>query len=324
MTMANGRMVEVLAFGLTLTGIVGALASPFYLEVESVESRVAPRTTVHTLTGVVEDGCWTEDEVHGANYWNRSFRPARPVLQVGEPVMLRLKSADVVHSFYSPGLGIGPVEVYPGRVQELLVTPKTAGIFGYYCTTVCGSSHFGMRGVLVVQGEGTPTMVESSLLNNAGQYWLKPPPPPSASLVEQGEWLFHQKGCVTCHGLEGRGGVVNDNYINDFVPPLNTIARKMFFSAPEDVQTIVKLMEKGVPLESRAKSPPVERFGAILTQFRYFRTVIRKGNPGVKKDPKGPAPPLQMPAWEHWLSGDNMDSIIAYLLSQQSWDDVEG
>lgn len=311
----TGQAVESAAIVATALGILAAVFLPFYHEARNVQRNVPPGAQVITLTGVAATGTWTEDEVTGTNYWRRDFVAARPVLRVGQPTLFRLKSADVIHSFYVPRLGVGPVEVEPGHVVEILVTPRVEGVLGYYCPLMCGGPHFAMRGVVIVQGDGhVPAVPEAA---DTGKYWLAPSPPAGASRVERGRWLLHQKGCSTCHGWEGQGGVPNDNYINDTIPALNTLARKMLLFYPEDVAAIVQAMERGKSLESLADDPPVPRFGAVLAQYNSVLDVIRKGRTPGKKDPEGPQPPLQMPAWQYRLTQEEIDSIITYLLAVQ-------
>lgn len=320
--MTSLKVAEITAVVLTLGGIVGATAVPFYYEAASVEKQIPSAGQVVTLTGVGHDGVWTDEEVTGANYWTRSFRPARPALEVGKRALLRLKSADVVHTFYLPALGIGPVEVYPGHVAEVAVTPQEEGVFEYYCRTVCGTPHFGMRGVVIV-GSEDPEATAGRPAERV-EYWREPPPPEDAGLVRRGEWMFRQKGCITCHGPAGRGGVPNWNYVKDTVPALNTLAETMFLFSPEDVHFVVEQLEQRVPLESLEQDAPLPRFSVVLAQYESIRNVIRRGNAAGKKDPKGPAPPLEMPAWESRLSDADIDAIIAYLLTQQRREAAEG
>lgn len=316
------KITEILAVLATIMGIVGATAWPFLHEAKAVQGRLPSEVKVITLTGVASAGTWTDEEVRGINYWNYTFRPARPVLHVGQAALLRFKSADVTHTFYAPGLGVAPVEVYPGHVVEVLVMPKKEGVFEYYCntTTVCGESHFGMRGEIVVRN-GSPPPPPSS--PSIGRYWLEPPPPARASRVERGKWLFHQKGCFTCHGPGGRGGVRNWNYIKGTVPALNTLAERLMLSDREDANVIVAQLEQGVALESLSNSPPIARFNVFLAQYRAIRDVIRKGSPPGKKDPRGPIPPLEMPTWGHKLSEADINAIIAYLMTLQPWEEEE-
>lgn len=303
---------EIVAVAVTVIGLLAATFVPFSHEAASVGDQAPPGTRIITLTGIASGGVWTEEAVTGSNYWQRGFRPARPVLEVGKPTLFRLKSADVVHSFCVPALGIGPIEVYPGRVEEVLVTPRTEGVFGHFCTTMCGDPHFGMRGVIIVAGPGhDPGRPDADVVE---AYWESPAPASGATLAERGRWLFHQKGCMTCHGAGGRGGIHNYNYVKDTVPALDTLSEKLFLFFPEDVEAIVDAIAAGVPLQSLDDDPPVPRFRAVLAQYESVRNVILKGNPAGRKDPDGPLPPLEMPAWRYRLSDRDVDAILAYLL----------
>ena len=70
------------------------------------------------------------------------------------------------------------------------LTPREQGVFPYYCTTVCGRPHFGMRGVIEVREGNAP--LEAGTHGETGRYWLLPPPDAGASVVERGRWLW---GC---------------------------------------------------------------------------------------------------------------------------------
>jgi mono/diheme cytochrome c family protein len=53
-------------------------------------------------------------------------------------------------------------------------------------------------------------------------------------LVALGSYLYLEKGCVTCHGIEGQGGIANPNSVNSPVPAHNTTAQKLFLASPDD------------------------------------------------------------------------------------------
>lgn len=65
-------------------------------------------------------------------------------LQEGRPVILEMRSADVIHSFWAPGL-MGKRDVLAGRTTRLTFTPDTAGTFMGQCAEFCGESHANMR-----------------------------------------------------------------------------------------------------------------------------------------------------------------------------------
>ncbi len=149
--MSTPRVAERVAIILTVLGTGGAVAAPFY-------TGRTDSGQVITLTAVASQGVWTEETVHGANYW-RPLRAAMPVVQAGREVVIRLQSADDEHGFTIPELGVGPIKVEAGHVAEVRFTPQVPGRYAYQCTTRCGMCHEAMTGSLVVLGPSeTPDM----------------------------------------------------------------------------------------------------------------------------------------------------------------------
>ncbi|MGZ8427642.1 MAG: cytochrome c oxidase subunit II, partial [Candidatus Binatia bacterium] len=89
-------------------------------------------------------------EVSGEQWWWRvRYRPPGAAvvsvaneirLPVGAPVQFHLESPDVVHSFWIPPLG-GKIDMIPGRVTRLVLTPTRSGTFRGACAEYCGTSH---------------------------------------------------------------------------------------------------------------------------------------------------------------------------------------
>ncbi len=73
-------------------------------------------------------------------------------LPVGKPVLLELRSKDVLHSFYVPQFRI-KMDTVPGLVTRLWVTPTETGTFEVLCAELCGIGHFNMQGHLIVESE---------------------------------------------------------------------------------------------------------------------------------------------------------------------------
>ena len=108
----------------------------------------------------------------------------------------------------------------------------------------------------------------------------------------------------------------NRNYLKDTIPRL-AVADLMKLD-PEDVNAVLEPLKRGVRFETLEGSPPVPRFNVVLAQYQSVQQLIRNGNVAGKKDPKRPAPPLNMPRWGRRLTDADIDAIVAYLLSVQS------
>lgn len=67
----------------------------------------------------------------------------------GTPIVLQLRSVDVIHSFYLPNLR-QKVDVVPGTTTHLWFTAKEAGEFEIACAQHCGVHHYKMRGLLTI------------------------------------------------------------------------------------------------------------------------------------------------------------------------------
>jgi cytochrome c oxidase subunit 2 len=68
-------------------------------------------------------------------------------LPVGRTVNFRLRSADVIHSFWTPQLG-GKRDVVTNRTNYLWYTPDSStasSVWNGFCVEYCGSSHANMR-----------------------------------------------------------------------------------------------------------------------------------------------------------------------------------
>ena len=274
---------------------------------------------VITITGVGNRGAWTLKAVNGLNYWWKSFEPATIHLGLNEPVVLRFLSADVFHQFYVPELGIGPVNVDPGYVKEIRFKASKAGVYRYYCTSMCGGCHFYMQGWIVITPPGEkpaePRPIACSLCLPAFQS------PSEADAVALGEYLYQSMGCITCHGPEGRGGVANYNYIKKTVPNHDGTAAKIFLMDADDRQTFLTLIGTRADLANPEKPPDISRYRLVMSRFNAAVELIENGKNAARLDLDGPEPPLQMPAWKHKINRRQIYAIMGYFISLFPSDD---
>jgi cytochrome c oxidase subunit II len=70
-------------------------------------------------------------------------------LPKGKPVVFRIRSLDVVHSFFVPEFS-EKLDAVPGITTTLRVTPTRIGTYPAECTELCGAGHAFMRSTVYV------------------------------------------------------------------------------------------------------------------------------------------------------------------------------
>ncbi len=152
----NSR-TERIALALTLLVLAGLPLVLIGYERIYVPRHVAGARVI-TLTALASDGVWTAEPVNGSNYWRRHFSAVDEIhVRQGENMVLRLTSADVLHSFAIPALNIGPIDVPAGEVREVRFTATGNDPLVFLCWQVCSAAHSKLRGTIVIVGaDGQP------------------------------------------------------------------------------------------------------------------------------------------------------------------------
>src|SRR5215470_7091519 len=73
-------------------------------------------------------------------------------LPVNRPIRVRLRSKDVIHSFFLPNLRVKQ-DAVPGMGIEVGFTPTKIGTYEIACAELCGLGHYRMSAQLVVESE---------------------------------------------------------------------------------------------------------------------------------------------------------------------------
>jgi cytochrome c oxidase subunit II len=115
-------------------------------------------------------------------------------IPVGRPVLLKLESRDVIHSFWAPNLH-GKSDLIPGYSGELTIQADTPGIFRAPCAEYCGAQHANMTLLVVAQRAGDYAAWLSNQTNNAA--------PPASPGAERGRQVFLSAACPSCHTIRG-------------------------------------------------------------------------------------------------------------------------
>ena len=73
-------------------------------------------------------------------------------IPVGMPVLVKLKSADVIHAFWAPLLA-GKTQMIPGLTNQQWLEADAAGVYRGQCTQYCGLQHAHMGFEVIAQDE---------------------------------------------------------------------------------------------------------------------------------------------------------------------------
>ena len=115
-------------------------------------------------------------------------------IPVGMPVEFRLRTADVIHSFWVPSLA-GKLDMIPGRVNAYRFAADKPGIYRGQCAEYCGEQHAKMAFYVVA-------MEQQAFDEWYGSQTL-PAPEPALASTREGAELFLSSGCGACHTVRG-------------------------------------------------------------------------------------------------------------------------
>jgi len=114
-------------------------------------------------------------------------------IPVGQPVVLELQSADVIHSFWVPRLA-GKLDMIPGRRNLMRIQADEPGVYGGQCAEYCGGPHALMGFVVVAH----PRAEFERLLQARLERSAAPAAEDAPDAV-----LFQSAGCAACHRIAG-------------------------------------------------------------------------------------------------------------------------
>jgi cytochrome c oxidase subunit 2 len=119
-------------------------------------------------------------------------------LPLGRTARIDLGAADVIHSFWVPGLA-GKLDMIPGRANSLDVTPRRLGWFRGQCAEFCGAQHAHMAFDVKVD---TPAEFAAWLTAQA-----RAAVAPTDPTMIRGMQVVTQGQCAMCHALRGTPAV---------------------------------------------------------------------------------------------------------------------
>ncbi|WP_061138102.1 cytochrome c oxidase subunit II [Caballeronia fortuita] len=135
---------------------------------------------------------------------------------VGRPVVVSLKAADVIHTFWVPNLH-GKKDMIPGRDATIEFRADKAGVYRGQCAEFCGYEHALMAFQVVAD---PPAQYEAWAARQR-----TPSAAPSEDIAMRGRDVFMGQDCARCHTVRGTDahGTIG--------PDLTHVASRQFIAA---------------------------------------------------------------------------------------------
>ena len=112
-------------------------------------------------------------------------------IPVNRDVRLIMSSEDVIHDFFVPAFRV-KMDVVPGHYNTMWFRATKTGRYHFFCSQYCGTNHAVMGGWVTVM---EPDEYAAWLAGSSG----------AGDPVADGEKLFEQLACSTCHLPDGKG-----------------------------------------------------------------------------------------------------------------------
>jgi cytochrome c oxidase subunit 2 len=176
-------------------GLPVVVLTPLFFYTLDVLGELAPPNQPGRLEVEVVGHQWWWDVHYRLGTPTERLRSANEIhIPVGKRVRVRLRSQDVIHSFWVPRLQ-GKMDLIPGRITTTWIQADTAGVFRGECAEYCGLQHARMAFMVVAHSPADFAR------------WLedqrRPASRPRDSTTALGQQVFLRSACVMCHAVRG-------------------------------------------------------------------------------------------------------------------------
>ena len=177
------------AVGLTAVTLIGLLVASVWTG-RTVASLQASSAVSIAITG---HQWWWEVQYEDAVPSRRVVTANEIHIPTNRPVVFKVTSRDVIHSFWVPNLQ-GKRDLIPGYTTALWMQASRAGAFRGQCAEFCGMQHAHMAFDVVAESDQ-----EFERWLDARRELSRDPP----DTVRRGRDVFMQARCATCHTIRG-------------------------------------------------------------------------------------------------------------------------
>ena len=252
--------------------VIGALVvlTAAILVIFTVSAVVAGRG----LTSPSGPGAITVDVTGYQWWWDFRYQDVTPSdvvssanelhVPVGVPVVLKVQSRDVIHSFWVPNLH-GKRDLIPGIVTHTWIQADEAGVYRGQCAEFCGHQHSKMAF----------NVVASPM--NEFRDWVanqrRPAMQPDTDEERRGRDVFLESTCGLCHTIRGTGAGSRVG------PDLTHIASRLTLAAgtlPNTRENLERWVLDPSSIKPGTRMPPHHNlpaadFRALITYLRSLR-----------------------------------------------------
>jgi cytochrome c oxidase subunit 2 len=185
------RALRVIAVAVSLTGVVlvGLAITDFLAnrELNRVPSdAMRVQVTAHQW--------WWDVEYLNGDASQRVRTANELVIATGRPVLLELRSGDVIHSFWVPSLQ-SKRDLLPGYTNTLALVAARAGNYTGECAEFCGYQHAHMSIDVSARSPQEFEQWRAAQLAEAAE--------PPDDQTRRGRDVFLQSTCRACHAIQG-------------------------------------------------------------------------------------------------------------------------
>jgi cytochrome c oxidase subunit 2 len=178
------------AVGVTIVTLFGLLYASAATG-RAISTRPGDKPLVIQITG--QQWWWSIEYLDEAP--SQHFTTANELhIPVGRPIVLNLRSPDVIHSFWVPNLH-GKMDLIPGRLNVTWLRADVPGIYRGQCAEFCGTQHAHMGLVVVAESAEDYQRWAEAQRHNA--------PEPSTPEQARGRGIVEGGPCALCHTVRG-------------------------------------------------------------------------------------------------------------------------
>ena len=257
LTSRAGNPVAVIYMGLIISAVV--LLGVTVWTMMTLADIAAPPAKPKITVEVTGHQWWWEVRYVGKEP-SQFFTTANEIhIPVGEPIAIKLQSADVIHSFWVPALS-GKTDLIPGQTNTTWILADRPGRFRGQCTEFCGLQHAHMGLEVIATSKDKFDAWRRDQLRPALEQ----------SLASAGQSVFMQK-CAVCHTVNGTraGGRVGPDLTH--LMTRTTIAAS---TLPNRIGDLSGWIADPQHVKADSKMPRLQIDGKDLAQVRdYLETL---------------------------------------------------